>query len=224
MTVAEDLVTIADGGFAPWGRCASAVLALDAARVALVGTADVVLGSNVADEPVDGVRVLDGAPVLDVAADAVRQRWAVLRAAAMAGAARGAYRLTRDYVRERRQFGGPLLDIPAVATAMATMKVQLVQADAAVTRACAVQDADAGRVAVVVTDGAATEIARIAHQLHGAMGVTAEYPLHQVTRRIWAWRDFPLPSNDVAGELGAAVLARGERYLWSELTAWCPVE
>jgi alkylation response protein AidB-like acyl-CoA dehydrogenase len=31
--------------------------------------------------------------------------------------------------------------------------------------------------------------ARIAHQLHGAMGVTAEHPLHQSTRRLLSWRD-----------------------------------
>ena len=32
-------------------------------------------------------------------------------------------------------------------------------------------------------------VASIAHQLHGAMGYSQEYPLHHRTRRLWAWRD-----------------------------------
>jgi acyl-CoA dehydrogenase len=33
---------------------------------------------------------------------------------------------------------------------------------------------------------AATIATAAAHQAHGAMGVTQEYPLHTVTRRLWA--------------------------------------
>ncbi|MCU1689464.1 MAG: hypothetical protein JWN20_1392, partial [Jatrophihabitantaceae bacterium] len=34
---------------------------------------------------------------------------------------------------------------------------------------------------------AAAEVARGAHQIHGAMGVSAEYPLGRLTTRLWAW-------------------------------------
>jgi acyl-CoA dehydrogenase len=36
---------------------------------------------------------------------------------------------------------------------------------------------------------AATDVARLAHQLHGATGITREYPLHRLTRRLRAWPD-----------------------------------
>ena len=42
--------------------------------------------------------------------------------------------------------------------------------------------------AKVLTDATVAEGTRAAHQAHGAMGVTREYPLHQLSRRLWAWR------------------------------------
>ena len=43
-------------------------------------------------------------------------------------------------------------------------------------------------VAKLLADQAATDATRHAHQAHGAMGMTCEYPLHHVSRRLWAWR------------------------------------
>ena len=40
----------------------------------------------------------------------------------------------------------------------------------------------------VIVDAAAAEGTRAAHQAHGAMGVTREYRLHHLSRRLWAWR------------------------------------
>jgi acyl-CoA dehydrogenase len=42
--------------------------------------------------------------------------------------------------------------------------------------------------AKVLTDHAAEVATRAAHQAHGAMGMTQEYALHHVTRRLWSWR------------------------------------
>jgi acyl-CoA dehydrogenase len=32
-------------------------------------------------------------------------------------------------------------------------------------------------------------VARLAHQIHGAIGVTEEHRLRQVTLRLWSWRE-----------------------------------
>ena len=34
---------------------------------------------------------------------------------------------------------------------------------------------------------AAGDVARGAHQIHGAMGVSTQYPLGRLTTRLWAW-------------------------------------
>ena len=39
---------------------------------------------------------------------------------------------------------------------------------------------------IVILDDAVSVAA--AHQAHGAIGMTKEYPLHYLTRRLWAWR------------------------------------
>lgn len=83
---------------------------------------------------------------------------------------------------------------------------------------------DDGRRWVVALDqqavaAAATYVARLAHQLHGAMGITAEYPLHRLTRRLWAWRDTETAEHEWARRLGAATIAGGESALWTEISA-----
>lgn len=235
----EGLVSVGSGGpgtevTLPWGRAATAAVVCTPDEARLVTVQALTEFENLAGEPLDTMSLDAGmwhaSPVLAVPPALIQERTALLRAAALFGAARGAYALTRGYTRERRQFGGPLLEIPAVAGHLATMKVELVQAEAALTRAITlVEGTDAGprassavRVATVICSSVAGEIARLAHQLHGAIGITAEYPLHHVTRRIWAWRDFPRPAGEAARELGTAALNGGEPFVWSELTGYPP--
>ncbi|WP_206343111.1 acyl-CoA dehydrogenase family protein [Streptomyces mesophilus] len=208
----------------PWAR--------DAARLVLcapgVAPLQVDLGDvsvtvrnvdNIAGEPRDTV-VLTATPVTSVegapAYAEVRERLALLWSAAVLGAAHGAYRLTRTYVSEREQFGAPLLKIPAVAGNLARMRVQLVQADAALALA---REGGAVDIARITTAAAATEIAQIAHQLHGAMGITEEYPLHRLTRRLWSWRDAVASERRWAESLGRRAADAGESGVWTRITA-----
>jgi acyl-CoA dehydrogenase len=197
-------------------------------------------GTNVAGEPSDDVRIdaadldtLGGAP----SGRAVAIRLGLLRAAALTGAVEGAYELTRGYVSTREQFGAPLVRIPAVAANLAIMKAAAIQCDAALARAVARTagagegeagpgadaDTDASLAAVaaarVVAGRAATEAARIAHQLHGAIGITAEYSLHHFTKRLWAWRDADTSEHDWSVRLGDLAAAGGEAVFWEDLTA-----
>ena len=177
-------------------------------------------GANVAGEPCDGVRLAGAAlaelgsapPVMDA-----RARLGLLRAAALTGAVEGAYELTRGYVSTREQFGQPLVRIPAVAANLAIIKASVIQCAAALARACDGTLA-AAAAARVVTGRAATQTARIAHQLHGAIGVTAEYRLHLFTKRLWAWRDAETTEHDWSVLLGELAAAGGEAAFWDELT------
>lgn len=153
-------------------------------------------------------------------------RLAVLRAAATAGAARGAYELTRTYLRSRNQFGKPLVAIPMVATSLASMRVEVLQAQTALAAALDAADSPApGRAAAaaeaarVVTATTATVVATRAHQLHGAIGTTQEYALHHLTKLLWAARDLDLPESRWAERLGARAMAAGEDEVWDVLTA-----
>jgi acyl-CoA dehydrogenase len=178
-------------------------------------------GTNVAGEPVDQIR-LDAADLVALAsappADAVRARLGLLRAAALTGAVAGAYELTRAHVTTREQFGRPLVRIPAVAANLAMIKAALIESEAALARA---DDASLASVAAarVIAGRAATRTARIAHQLHGAIGVTAEYSLHRFTKRLWAWRDADTTEHEWSVLLGELAAAGGEAAFWDELTA-----
>jgi acyl-CoA dehydrogenase len=217
----------------PWGRSADLLIVYSehgAPRAYELGNRGVTIAPdvNVAGEQRDTIDLgetigleLIGAP----AATEVRARLGLLWAAALTGVVRGAYNKTRDYVKVREQFGAPLIKIPAVASAVANFKTQLLLAEAAVARATDALDgagdyAEAASVAParIVAASAATEAARLAHQLHGAMGVTQEDGLHRLTTRLWAWQDAVTSEREWSILLGEAAIGGGEDHVWSDLT------
>lgn len=220
----------------PWGRWASQALVLGPDGVATLAEleaadATVTPGNDMAGAQLDQVTMPTARPTgvhPAPTAEQIRTRMGLLRSATLAGAVRGAYQLTRSYVRDRHQFGKPLVKIPGVATALAAIRTQVILAEAALNLACERNDAcehgDLAAVATarVVCGAAATETAQRAHQLHGAMGITMEYPLHHLTRILWTTRDADLPEQRWAELLGEATLAGGERALWEDLTTPAP--
>ena len=67
-------------------------------------------------------------------------------------------------------------------------------------------------------------IAAQAHQLHGAIGITAEYPLHHLTQLIWATRDSGTSEHAALVELGRLALTGGEPVIWDHLTDSAPAD
>jgi acyl-CoA dehydrogenase len=222
-------------------RTVTVPFAVDADRLVLVGDSNVVVvplsqagvevdvSTDIAGLPTGYVR-LNGAAYESVAhapdVSVIVERLSLARSAALLGSAYGAYDLTRGYVAERKQFGGPLAEIPAIAAALAQMAVRIRHAESAVERAtevCTQADAPPSRrfgavaAARVATAGMATLVARTAHQLHGAVGVTQEYGLHRHTKKLWAWRDADEPERAWSGRLGAMALAVDEDTLWNHV-------
>ncbi len=177
--------------------------------------------TNVAGEPRPSV-VFDslvvpasdvGQPGPDVTPATFRLRGALSRATLMAGAMEAMSTLTVDYTEQRQQFGRPVGRFQAVQQHLVwgAQDAVLTGMAAAVAARDATRDFDAARFQIAsaktVADECASTATRWAHQAHGAMGMTQEYALHHLSRRLWAWRhEYSRP-----GEWPAVVGREAER-------------
>jgi acyl-CoA dehydrogenase len=216
----------------PWARSAAGIAVLDGDRVLLFDPsgAEITDGTNLAEEPRDTVVV--GEPVAsasvgpEVAAE-LRLRGALGRAQLIAGAARGALAAAVGYAGERVQFGRPIGRFQAVQQQLALAAAEVAAASSAAASAASAATADgitapstgfAIAAAKARTSEAAGVVARIAHQVHGAIGFTREHDLRLLTTRLWAWRDEDGSEAEWNAEVGAAALAAGPDGLWPVIT------
>jgi acyl-CoA dehydrogenase len=183
----------------PWARAAERIVALVDGRVVALSPdrARIETLNNVAGEPRDTV-VFDDVEVesadapAGIDADALAFRGALTRAALMAGALLAMARLTVQYTSERRQFGQPVGRFQAVQVHLVRSAEEAALVDLAVQ--VAAHEADRGDArfeiasAKLLADDAARVATRAAHQAHGAIGMTQEYSLHHLSRRLWSWR------------------------------------
>jgi alkylation response protein AidB-like acyl-CoA dehydrogenase len=200
----------------------------DAVHVALLDRSAVQVDrtENLAGEPV-GVLRLDGVIVADtavavgpagLAADLV-DRAALLRAAAIGGAIERACRLVTAHAQTRHQFGRPLIALQAVAHLLADLAVERDLVGAAVVAALDAPGPSSAAAARATAARSAGVVAAGAHQVHGAIGITREHPLHKVTRRLWAWRDEDGSQRHWELRVGREVLAgQADDALWSLVT------
>jgi acyl-CoA dehydrogenase len=170
--------------------------------VAVVGpeSMEAVAVANVAGGGRENLRLrgvpASAAAVADRADPDQLQRRAALGRCQMIVGGLGAVRdLSVAYASERMQFGRPLLRFQAVAHQLAILAREHALAEAATRAAAEVLLAEGElplietAAAKVVCAKAATTISRLAHQLHGAIGITDEHPLPRLTSRLLAWRD-----------------------------------
>jgi acyl-CoA dehydrogenase len=215
----------------PWGAVSEhlVVIADEPSSVLVIDLADcdVVAAVNLAGEPhadivigleVEDARVYDLPPGwsearLDLTA-------AVYRAAQIAGALDTICSLTIAYTSERHQFKRPIGAFQAiqhhaaVLTGIAT--AAKVASDAAASTPESALAVASAKAYIGHASGPAT---MIAHQVHGAIGFTAEYQLQLFTRRIWSWRDEF--GNDAywATRLGNDLCDVGPARAWDLLSA-----
>lgn len=218
----------------PWGRSLAVIVCVttDSRILRLESGWRHEEGSNLAAEPRDDLTfdiATADIPCTDSPVDAgtALAMGAALRAIAIAGAAEAALRLTVGYANDRVQFGRPIGKLQAIQQTLAVMASQVAAA-----RAAADLVAEAFPLALTAPDlfhllagaaklraGEAAGIcASIAHQVHGAIGITREYPLHRLTCRLWSWRDEYGGETHWAEQIGAAAIARRTDGLWPFLT------
>jgi hypothetical protein len=179
------IVALGDGPLVAWADRAGVVLGCDGREV----PRDLLspLGAVDPSRPVHRI----GRPAPPPDAD-VTDRAALGTAAQLVGLGQAMLDLTVGYVKERRQFGVPIGSFQAVKHHLANALKELSFARPAVYRAAySVANAapEAARdvsMAKAMASDAASFVARVALQCHGAIGYTVEYKLHLWLKRTWA--------------------------------------
>jgi acyl-CoA dehydrogenase len=122
--------------------------------------------------------------------------------------------MTIGYAGQRVQFGQPIARFQAVQTHLARLASQAQRAAVVVDAVQAALDDDGLQLdraligaARTLAGDAAIFGARTAHQVHGAIGVTMEYPLQRFTRRLWEWEAADGTAARWARRLGAEAMA-----------------
>jgi acyl-CoA dehydrogenase len=210
----------------PWAAVAARIVVVagtpDGELVASVDPsgATITPGKSMTGEPSDTVEIdtLADAALLPNASDILLRRGALARALLIAGAAEAALRGCVRYATERVQFGRPIARQQVIQHMLAEMAGEVTAVRAAADAAVGVCAAEgfggpaagtAVAVAKIAAGTAAEVVARLAHQVHGAIGTTREHPLHRYTLRMWAWREEFGAERAWERLLGEAALARG---------------
>jgi alkylation response protein AidB-like acyl-CoA dehydrogenase len=205
----------------PWGAGASRavvlgqlpsgdheVLVLDLSRCATQA------GRNLAGEPTADLSARTDAVERAILDDPPEDWWwlgALCRTAQIAGALESSLAITTRYVSERSQFGKPIGSFQAVQRHV----VDLAEAHQMASMALRCAASAWGQIsehrtfevcaAKLAANEAARRGARAAHQAHGAIGMTREYPLHRLTTRLSHWRfDFGT-EKQLSKALGGAI-------------------
>lgn len=213
----------------PYARHASGVAVLDANGAVSLVPRDryeiVEAAENLAGEPRDTIRFdrseLGRARAAGAGArDGLRLRMAFARSVQMAGALDALLELTTEHARERVQFGTAIARLPVVRERLVLLAEEVAAAGAAAdcaTEGLASESTLAVGAAKLRIGEAAGAAARLAHQVHGAIGTTREHSLHLITRRLWAWREEAGNERWWSERIGRMLVDEGADGLWPAL-------
>ncbi|WP_435417872.1 acyl-CoA dehydrogenase family protein [Parerythrobacter aurantius] len=224
--VTGDLCLIMSGGPVPWGRHGGTFV-VPGPDGLLFGKGTVVCGESPAGEPRDRVAIdLVNAVETGIYA-AMDQLIAFLRVCQAAGALDAALALSIDHCGQREQFGRKLSQFQAVQQSIAVLAMEAAAVNCAAQGAADALDRHGYSGEAAFEIGAAklranAAIARgsaLAHQVHGAIGFTQDYPLHELTRRMMGWRSEG--GNDAlwSRRIGRQAMQWGGSGLWDQLTS-----
>ena len=110
-------------------------------------------------------------------------------AAQAVGMARAAFEAARDYARERKQFGKPIVEHQAVAFKLADMATRIDAAELMVLRAAVLRDSKKpclkeASMAKLFASEMAEQVCSDAIQIHGGYGYLADYPVERIYRDV----------------------------------------
>jgi acyl-CoA dehydrogenase len=145
------------------------------------------------------------------------------RAALIVGALERAMEMSLTYSSDRIQFGQPIAKFQAVQQLLASLAGAVAAASAITSSAARACDSggggallDAARIRLC---DAVDTVTAIAHQVHGAIGITREYSLQYFTRRLWAWREEGANLADVCDRFGRRFSGCDADELWPRLVS-----
>ena len=217
-----------------WGRVANAValpvrygdttLIVQAPRAGCT----VENGTNLAGEFRDTLvyrnHPVDAAPwEHGFSSDPVAVIGAMMRSGQMAGALSDVLERSVTYANDRRQFGRPIGKQQAIQQNLAVLAAEAAAVEVAAEAAFLAADRGNSEFLVAVAKVragiAVSQAVGIAHQVHGAIGFTLEYPLHWSTRRLMSWRTEFGSDRHWAVILGRRILDLGPDGFWPQVTA-----
>ena len=186
--------------------------------LAVVSREDVTLqeGRDIAGQPKAHVSVdVSGAKhlVAPLTEGQLKRRSLLLYSALMTGAIEGAFSMTQNYTTERQQFGRPLAAFQSVQQHVVTLAQAAAISALSVQRAALSEmsgNADNEAIAAAITVRHHVDLAAsAAHQAHGAMGMTREYGLQHLTRRLWLWRSYGASDADLKQVMANSAIDNG---------------
>jgi acyl-CoA dehydrogenase len=221
----------------PWGRHATLIVVIVALAEGGIGLSALpveavalVRGQTLAGEPLDALE-LEGNQLpaavhrLAMPLSELVAAGALLTAARIVGALESVAEMSIAYANERRQFGQPIASFQALGHDLVRQSGQVALAGAALAAAVdAVTAVDgaglapaarACEVARVMAGQAIPPVTQVAHQVHGAIGVTREHPLHRYTLRLADWRNQYGSHRWWSGRLGETAIQA--RRWWDDL-------
>lgn len=212
--------------FVQWGRWAKHFVIIEPTQLIVASReqVNVLPSTNLAAEPRDSV-VFQATPVhcypITTAQFAYYEALHVASyVALMTGAVSRAVALSIQFSKERQQFGQPIHRFQLVQQHLASLAGERAIATAALENVMV--SMQQGRfddifLARVRLEDTARLVAASAHQIHAAIGVTFEHSLHQMTRRLWAWRDEGKSAQSIREQLVEHFL-QTEQDVWAYLT------
>ena len=135
--------------------------------------------------------------------------------------------ITLQYAEDRKQFGKSLSQFQVIQSYLAELAGEVSAGSAMLQTLLNAASRNGEGLACAALELAATKtrigqavrvINRLSHQIHGAMGLTQEYPLHLWTRRLWAWREDYGNETEWSRELGAELISLGPSAYWERIT------
>lgn len=220
----------------PWARYAKRILALGEQEnqtvfltIPLEG-AKIEFNYNLAGEPYDHVIFeklnRPDITVLAVNESEVSKKIVYLsglsKAAMMSGIMEQILDLTVRYTKEREQFGRPIHRQQAIQQYLAILAGETAAAITMTNKAIDRLEYEDSWLEIASAKLKANEsagvVSELAHQIHGAIGVTHEHRLHQLTRRLWSWREDGGNEKFWTEQLASQFLNYKDMTLWEILT------